>query len=153
MDRTFHPYPIGGALKTAIIAAFFLIVAFLLRDYIKDYLIHVTLAIVLLALVRGALYFLFAHFHTIILNHSSVTYRSGIISRHEVTIPYSKVSEAKYSQGLIDRILNVGSLRVDSPGGTNEAIYLADIRMSDIKLTIDTINVESHKSEDRQSGS
>jgi uncharacterized membrane protein YdbT with pleckstrin-like domain len=51
-----------------------------------------------------------------VLTETSVIYRSGIVSRFEVEIPYSQVRAVTVTQGIIQRILGCGDVRISAPG-------------------------------------
>jgi uncharacterized membrane protein YdbT with pleckstrin-like domain len=81
-----------------------------------------------------------AQTYTIALGESGITYSVGLFSRKEIVIPYSQVTEASYTQGILQRIFGVANLSVDTPGGSNMAIHLTDVRYADVKKTLDRIH-------------
>ena len=60
-------------------------------------------------------------------------------------MPYVKITEAGYSQGLIQRIFGVGTLTLDTAGGSAVAIYLSDIKRSDIDEVLSEVREKSGK--------
>lgn len=47
------------------------------------------------------------------LAEQSVNFRSGLLSVHTTTIPYSKITNAAYDQGPIARLFSVGDINID----------------------------------------
>jgi len=72
-----------------------------------------------------------------------VTYITGILSRKRVVLPYQRISEASYDQGFVQRIFGVGTLRIDTAGGTTMAISVPDIIYKDLQEILGVINKKS----------
>lgn len=145
MEHSFNPYPVVGAVKTFLMCAVLALLAFYIRPGISGIFDTLIAAIALVGLTFILLAFLVAKFHTITLSEQTITYRSGIIVLRKIMLPYSKITEASYTQGLIQRIFGVGTLRVDTAGGSMVAIYLADVRYGDLKKILAEINAKTGK--------
>ena len=143
MERSFNPYPIVAVVKALAFALLFTVVLLYLHP--EALLSTAMLAILLFCAAYALLAFLMAKFHTITLEGQTIIYRSGILSLKKIVLPYAKITEASYTQGIIQRIFGVGTLRVDTAGGSMVAIHLADVRHSDLKKILDEINSKSGK--------
>jgi len=61
------------------------------------------------------------------LTDTSLIYRTGIIGRFEIEVPYSKIESVTVRQGPIQRLLGCGDVRVSAPGaGGPLAVSQAD---------------------------
>lgn len=105
-----------------------------------DYLSTAILAVAALSMVMILLAFIRSRFETVSLDDKMISHTVGILSTKKVIVPYTKVTEAKYSQGIMHRIFGVGSLRVDSAGGTDVAINVDEVRKADLESILAAIN-------------
>jgi len=140
MERSFNPYPIVAVAKAICMALLFTAALLYLRPAMEDIFPTALVIVLLLCVAYVLLAFLMAKFHTITLEGQTIIYRSGILSLRKIVLPYAKITEASYTQGIVQRIFGVGTLRVDTAGGSQVAIYLADVRYSDLKKILDEIN-------------
>ncbi len=143
MPYSYHPYPIIGITKALIAAVLLSAALYFIRDLFPQSLLAAG-AVWLLALLYSASLFVSSGFKTVTLGDASLTYKSGALATQQFILPYSKITEANYSQGIVERIFGVGTLSVDTPGGTDQPIRLGMVRISDIEKTIDRINAK-HK--------
>lgn len=148
MARSFHPYPIVGATKTFIIFTVLALALFVVRDFLGDYFIP---AFILLGFIGGFLVilpFVASRFHTLTVEESNVSYHSGILSTRNIMLPYSRITEASYTQGLVQRLFGVGSLNLDTAGGADMAIRMVDVKYSDIKAILGEVKSKGGKGPD-----
>ena len=62
---------------------------------------------------------LLAHFsETLEVYEDRLMYRKGIISKSEVVIPFSKITNYSADQNLFDRIFGVGNFQIETAGST-----------------------------------
>lgn len=62
---------------------------------------------------------LIAHFSEILEIHEDrLVYRQGILSKNEVVIPYSRITNYSADQNLFDRIFGTADFRVETAGST-----------------------------------
>ena len=127
-------------MRSAFGLALLIVIFYFLRGLISGYFIPLSVIISILVAFRILLYFFFAHFQTVTLEEKTFVYSSGILSHKQVTLPYSKITEANYSQGILERLLGVATLKIDSAGFSDSQIRLTDIRFSDVEKTLDMIN-------------
>jgi len=145
MANSFNPHPMVAVTKAVVVAALIIASLFYIRESIADILFTAIIAVVLSCIAYILLAVLVTKFHTITLEEQTITYHSGIISTRKIVLPYAKITEASYTQGLTQRIFGVGTLRVDTAGGADVAIHMADVRYADLKKILDEINKKSGK--------
>jgi len=127
------------------VAVLISVLAFYAQGLLKD-LFLTALAVVwgislLLILIAHGL----ARLETIIIDENSISHVSGILSTRRVVLSYPKITESKYSQNLLQRILGVGDLHIDSAGGSSIAIDCKNIRRSDLERILSVIGERSGK--------
>lgn len=145
MARSFHPYPIVGVTKSVIIALFLGAVIFVLQGFLGLLAIPLFLAVAGISLLMIILAFTAARFHTLTIEESSISYQTGVLSTHSVVLPYPKITEASFTQGLIQRIFGVGTLNLDTAGGSVVAIHISDIKRSDIEEVMKEVKTKGGK--------
>jgi len=66
-----------------------------------------------------------AHFsETLEVYEDRFTYRKGIFSRSEVTVPFSRMTNYASEQNLFDRIFGVGTFKIETAGSVAPEIEL-----------------------------
>jgi uncharacterized membrane protein YdbT with pleckstrin-like domain len=128
MARSFNPYPIVRCVKILAIAVMLTAGIYMLHEYVERIWGTLLAAVWLISLASAMLAYLSAKFHTLTLDETSMVYQSGVLSTRRIVIPYAKVTEASYTQGLVQRLFGVGTLNVDTAGGSNVAIHVQDVR-------------------------
>lgn len=62
----------------------------------------------------------------------SITIKKGIISRHEITLPFNRITDLYVDQGILDRILGLNDLHFSSPTSTSgSAAHIAGLGKND----------------------
>ncbi len=145
MAYSFNPNPILGGSRIIILSVILTVAAFFLQPYIERIFIPLVGLLWLIAILYVALIYAAAKFEVITLSETSVTHTKGVLSRRNVVLPYVKVTEATYSQTLMQRIFGVGTLHLDSAGGSMVAINVANIKKRDIDMIIADVNKKSGK--------
>ncbi len=140
MPQTFHPFPVGSMARALLGTLILLAIALLIRDYLEPHTLVVLLVIIAVGAVVIAGRFASSRFKSIELGERTITYQSGILSSRKITLAYDKITEASFYQHLMDRVFGVGTLSIDTAGGTPIAIRVQDIRSADYKTIMDRIN-------------
>lgn len=143
MPYSFHPYPVVSASKALLFMALVGVLAFFLHDYLGALFLPLLALAIIFGLLWAASAYAVAHACQITLDENEIIYRFGILLRHEYVLPYSKITEARFSQGLVDQVFGIGILSVDTPGFTDLPMRVAGVRMGDIRKTLDMINVKN----------
>ncbi len=145
MAYSFNPNPIIGGSRIIILSVILSIAAFFLQSYMERIFIPLVGLVWLIAIIYVALVYAVAKFEVISLSETSVTHTKGILSKRNVVLPYVKVTEATYTQTIMQRIFGVGTLHLDSAGGSMVAINVANIKKRDIDMIIADVNKKSGK--------
>ena len=145
MPHKFHPYPIVQVVKLFIFAVLFSLLFIFLSGRFGDMEYAIVTVIWLLCIFLALRAFISAQFQTIMLEDATITYLSGVLSRDRVILPYAKITEATFRQSIIQRMFGVGTLFVDSAGGSTVAIYLEDIRSDELEKIVKAINKKVDK--------
>ncbi len=118
---------------------------FLIREFLDRVFVTLLMLLWLITFAFVLLAFLASRFHTLTLEENSIIYHSGIISTRNVILPYAKITEASYTQGLVQRVFGVGTLKIDTAGGSDVAIYLNDVKYDDLKKILGEVNTRGDK--------
>jgi uncharacterized membrane protein YdbT with pleckstrin-like domain len=145
MSISFKPFPIVGALKTFFVVIIFTVLFFVLSIYLSGLFLYSILIIWVFGLLKIISLFLVAMYHIVTLEEKGITYKVGVFSRRSTTLPYHKISEASYHQGVMERLFRVGTLKLDTAGGSFMAIYIPDLRYKDLKTIIQQVKDKSGK--------
>ena len=78
----------------------------------------------------------------------SLTIKKGIISRHEITLPFNRITDLYVDQGIIDRVLGLNDLHFSSPTSTSgSAAHIAGLGKNDCdevrRIILEYINERS----------
>ncbi len=140
MSNIFHPYPLIAGLKSTIVAVIAILLVMFIRGYMPILPSWIELAIIGVLLLDFIILTLHAYTRTVRLDDAALVYTCGIISQHSTSLPYSKITESSFNQNILERFFAVGTLRVDTPGGTGVAVILTNMRKADVKCILDKIN-------------
>lgn len=99
-----------------------------LKPFIKD----IILMLVLIGFITFTLRLLRFLSESLKLEESHIKLKTGIISNHEVVIPYEKINSVSVKQGLLGLILNYGNIIIFT-GNDSSGILFKDID-SPVKL-------------------
>ena len=58
-----------------------------------------------------------------VLTTDRVIYRSGVVSKHGQNIPLERITNVAFSQTVLERLLRVGDLRIESAGETGSQTF------------------------------
>jgi len=70
----------------------------------------------------------------------SITICKGVISKHEITLPFKRITDLYIDQGIIDRVLGLNDLHFSTPTSTSgSAAHIAGLGKHDCKEVRDLI--------------
>ena len=141
----FNPNPVVAAVGYFILALFISIGMYFFKNFLGNYFLLAVAIIWLIAFIKVVLRYASAKFELISLDEKTMKYTRGILFQHNVILPYVKITEATFAQTPLQRIFGVGTLRVDSAGGSVVAIFVHDVNRSDIDLILGEINEKTGK--------
>lgn len=142
MAHSFHPHPVVGATKIFLMSVFLSIFIFLVRELLERIMVPLLIAIWAVGLIFIAVAFIAARFQTLTLEENSMLYQSGIISTRRILLPYAKITETSFTQGLVQRLFGVGTLHVDTAGGSTIAIRMNDVRHEELQRILKEIKAK-----------
>lgn len=145
MQYSFNPNPIVGALRIFVLAILLSLIAFTFKDSIDRIFLPLVGITWLIAIIYIASLYARAKFELITMEEKAVRHTKGILMQKSVVLPYVKITEATYTQTLMQRILGVGDLHLDSAGGANVAIHSHDVKKSDIDLIMGDVRDKTGK--------
>ncbi|VVC04886.1 Bacterial PH domain protein [Candidatus Bilamarchaeum dharawalense] len=145
MVQTFRPTPIVQVVKFILIAIFVSLILLFLRDYIPTIFPPLILALWLITLFYILVAYIRTKTRSIVLDEESITYTSGLFTVHKVILHYFKITEVTYTQDIVQRLFGIGTINMDTAGGNTIAIHVVDLRINDIKKTIQQINEKGDK--------
>jgi uncharacterized membrane protein YdbT with pleckstrin-like domain len=118
MPYTFHPFPIIRASKNAITTVLLVLLIILFRETLGSLTIPMALVVIAFGGVSVLSAFALASTFSITLGDNTIVYRYGVFTRTEYNLPYSKITEARFSQGILEQFLGLApspSTPRDSP--------------------------------------
>jgi len=145
MAHSFHPHPVMAAAKIILYVLFLTVLLVLGRNMFQDLLIQFLAIIWLGGAFFVGLGFIMAKFQVITLDENTISYSTGILATKRVTLPYARITETSYAQGILERILGVGTVSIDTAGGSDVAIRVGNVRYSDIKKLLQEIGEKTGK--------
>jgi uncharacterized membrane protein YdbT with pleckstrin-like domain len=87
------------------------------------FLLWVALAGIVVVAMATAVQFLQWRTTTFAVTDKRVAYQSGLVSRRGVSIPLNRVNNVNFHQGVIARLLNNGTVTIESAGETGESVF------------------------------
>ncbi len=97
------------------------------------------LAIAAFALLMIFVAFIRARLQTFEITDEGITSRTGILNVKTRFVPYNKIDSVHVSRNIFDRILMLGTLRVDTLASMGEEIIMSDISSEHLEPALRTI--------------
>jgi len=133
MSRTIHPSTLVVQCELAVFAIMITVIAYYVRDLAANLFVP-TLEIVWgLTILSGIFLFIKERFVSLEIGDHDLVYKKGILFTRTVLVPYEKVTDARYSQGLLERIFGLGTLDVDTAGTSDIAIKMPGVHRKDME--------------------
>jgi uncharacterized membrane protein YdbT with pleckstrin-like domain len=142
MAHSFHPHPVVAVTKVIIMTLLLSALVFVMRDILERILYPLIISVWLVGLVFVLIAFLASRFQTLTLDENSMLFQSGILATRRIMLPYAKITETSYVQGLVQRAFGVGTLNIDTAGGMNMAIHMPDVKHDDLKKILGEIRAK-----------
>jgi putative membrane protein len=142
MAHSFHPHPIVGATKILIMTILLSALVIVMRDVLERILFPLIAALWVIGIIFIAVAFVTSRFQTLTLEENGMLYQSGIISTRRILLSYAKITETTYTQGLVQRLFGVGTLFVDTAGGSNVAVRMNDVKHAELQKILHEIKIK-----------
>jgi uncharacterized membrane protein YdbT with pleckstrin-like domain len=145
MAYSFHPSPLAAFCKISLAVIFLTVMATLLDGVFPGIFIPALALIWIAAIGLALVAFISVRTITITIEENILSYSRGILTTRKVLLPYAKITETSYVQGILERLLGIGTLSIDTPGGSEVAIHVSGLRYDDVKELLHEINRRSGK--------
>ncbi len=140
MSYSFHPSHIVHMAKAILFVLVFGSLIFLIRGIFGDFFLPIEGGIITIGIIFAAIKYAQGQSYTVTIEDRDITYAYGIVSTKKFILPIDKITEANFSQNLVQKIFGLGTLDVDTPGGTNMVLQLPDVKMADIQKIVDLVD-------------
>lgn len=132
-------------------AAFVLLLAFAINVWWVTVLaVMICIGIAITVIITALRY----HYTKYVITTDRVMRTEGVISRQTNAIPYSKVTDLTFRQGVMDRVLSIARVRIDSANETSPFRELTDLTNHSLFMytlsTMVNIRQAPHRSGTRQ---
>jgi len=111
----------------------FLVVLYLVSSIISDYILYVGigggLLIIVVTLAEAMVY---EKFNEIDVGNTSVAIKKGMLSVKSIVIPYAKITDMNIHRSLLDRLLKLGLMEINTAGSEGMEVVFPDIRKDDL---------------------
>ncbi|OFE15495.1 hypothetical protein BA895_06430 [Humibacillus sp. DSM 29435] len=144
VERSIHPHWLTVALPTIVgvlLAAAAILVAVVTPDDSTGNRIQLIAVVVLLVLAVWLVVVPFLRWrttHYVVTSHR-VMVRRGIVSKSGKDITLSKITDVSFQQTLLDRIINAGSLHVESAGDSPDEDFANIPNSNDVQQLINRL--------------
>jgi uncharacterized membrane protein YdbT with pleckstrin-like domain len=110
-----------------VLALFAVLLVFVLGVWadggIQTFLLWVALVGIVVVAMATAVQFLQWRTTTFAVTDKRVAYQSGLVSRRGVSIPLNRVNNVNFHQGVVARLLNNGTVTIESAGEAGESVF------------------------------
>ncbi len=144
MEEIITPKPYTAIIKTTLIVLLIIAasIVFLNKIISNEMLLYGNIGIAILGIIYCFIKYIAMKFERITIMDSGIRYTRGILSKKEYIFPYSKISETSFHQSFFERIVGCGTIKVDTPGGSEMAMVVREIAASDGRKVLEKVNVK-----------
>ena len=115
----FHPSPVPDLLRIAFGVIIFSLIFYFLSDLLGDVSITFVEFFVVLGLFSACGAWTDCRFKTLEVDDINITYTIGILSTKTAVVPFTRITNVIVTRSFLERILGLGSIVIDTPGGVN----------------------------------
>lgn len=144
MEEIITPKPYTAIIKTALIVLIVVAASifFLNKIISSEMLLYGNVGIIALGIGYCIIKYIAMKFEKITIMDNGIRYTRGILSKKEYIFPYSKISETSFHQSFFERIVGCGTIKVDTPGGSEMAMVVREIAKVDGRKVLEKVNVK-----------
>lgn len=110
------PSPRVYYLKIILAVIFMTLVLHTLGEIIEMEVFEFMIGVWIIGLLLGVIAYIIAHFKWLEVTEHDVIMRKGVLNVRNVVIPYGQVTNVNVRRTIFDRIMQLGTLEVDTPG-------------------------------------
>jgi hypothetical protein len=81
------------------------------------------------------------------LRNRDITYRRGLFSRSITSVPFNRVQHCEVNQGVVERTLDLASLKVYTAGGSSSDLSIPGLRLTRASQLKDFVLTQAHEHE------
>ena len=140
IPKTFRPFSLISILKVIFLALALIVVLFYLKDFLDSLVFPIFGLILVISILKISYMYVEDHCHSITIQDGGLKYCKGILSKKQTFLPSTKITESSSTQSLFERIFGFGTLKVDTPGGSDLAVEMHNMKYSDIKTILDYVD-------------
>ncbi|HMP30394.1 MAG TPA: PH domain-containing protein, partial [Saprospiraceae bacterium] len=107
-----------------------LLILIFLKKESSDFIYYGIAAFLIIFTIVSILKYFTIKYH---LNDRELIYQSGILSKKKITIPFENIMNIDYEQNIVQQVLEVAKLKVETAGSSKEEIELYALKLDTIK--------------------
>ena len=130
MQKLINPNPIVAQLKSVLLAIILTGVVYYFRGTLQDLTIQAMILVWGLTILECAGFFVMSRFVSLEVRDSDMLVKKGMLNVSTSIVPYRNITDARYSQALVERLFGLGTLEIDT-AGSQDTIRIYSIRSSD----------------------
>ncbi len=108
-------------------------VLYYLRDYIQALYMNAVAAVWLLGLAACVFAYIGSRFTTLEIRDKDLLFKRGVFAVKTVLVPYNRITDTRYVQSLVERVLGLGTLEVETASESGVAIRIGGVRDADVR--------------------
>ncbi len=119
MHTRFHPSPLPIVIRVLSGVIILSIIFYLLSPVFGDFSVTIVLFFSAIGLITILGAWTDCRFKTLELDDANITFTVGILSTKTAVVPFARLTNVIVTRSFLERILGLGSIIIDTPGGSN----------------------------------
>lgn len=137
--KKINPKPIVGQVKTLFFALLVTIILFYIREYVSSIFLSLVIIVWALAILQVIFLWVAARFISLDIGENDLLFRKGVLNVKTNLVPYKKITDARFTQSIFERMFSVGTLEIDTAGSETVSIYIPSVPSIDLERIISTV--------------
>jgi putative membrane protein len=137
MKSIIRPHAIKMHIEIAIVAILISSLILLGSSLLGGIALWAVVAVWGIALLAGLVAMIKEHSKSIEIGEDSLIIKTGILSTKTTVIPYWTITDVDIEQNIVDKILGLGTLSVDTAGTSNVEVVMKNLSYADLKELIE----------------
>lgn len=139
MKRVIHPSSMEAWVRILFSAMFFTLLLWFGKQFLGELLTPTLTFIWGVAFVLCVLAWIIRRFRTIELSEDSIIMKVGLLNIKTIFIPYRTITDANMKQNLLERVLSIGTLEINTAGASEIKGKMSEIRYSELQNIINIL--------------
>ncbi len=119
MQEVFHPSPFPMYIRAAIFAGLFTLLALFFSSFLGLYVFTIISIVWGIAFIFSFAAWLDTRFKRIEISETNLLLKAGVFSVKTILVPFTGITNVRVRQSFFDRVVGVGTVVIDTPGGSN----------------------------------